>query len=93
MRAPLLPPVRLLLLLSMPLMFCPPSFFLFCLTQKVQVELDGLKKDLNKVSVKTKDVLSAPQPSPSAPVLRSELELTVQKMDHAHNLSSVYLEK
>lgn len=71
--------------------FWPLLFF--CLAQKVQVELDGLKKDLNKVSVKTQDVLSAPQPSPSAPVLRSELELTVQKMDHAHNLSSVYLEK
>lgn len=79
------------------LSYGPPGFDsylpLICLTQKVQVELDGLKKDLNKVSVKTQDVLSAPQPSPSAPVLRSELELTVQKMDHAHNLSSVYLEK
>lgn len=90
MRAPPLWPVRFRLLFST-LIFGP--LFFSCLTQKVQVELDGLKKDLNKVSVKTQDVLSAPQPSPSAPVLRSELELTVQKMDHAHNLSSVYLEK
>ncbi|XP_055083803.1 plectin-like isoform X3 [Periophthalmus magnuspinnatus] len=61
--------------------------------KKVQVELDGLKKDLDKVSVKTQQVLNSPQPSASAPVLRSELDLTVQKMDHAHMLSSVYLEK
>uniref|UniRef100_A0A673BMK2 Plectin b n=1 Tax=Sphaeramia orbicularis TaxID=375764 RepID=A0A673BMK2_9TELE len=61
--------------------------------KKVQVELDGLKKDLDKVSVKTQQVLSSPQPSASVPVLRSELDLTVQKMDHAHMLSSVYLDK
>eukprot|EP00064_Thunnus_orientalis_P001247 superscaffoldBa00000083_g1249 len=61
--------------------------------KKVQVELEGLKKDLDKVSVKTKDILNSPQQSASAPVLRSELDLTVQKMDHAYMLSSVYLEK
>uniref|UniRef100_A0A674P4F0 Plectin b n=1 Tax=Takifugu rubripes TaxID=31033 RepID=A0A674P4F0_TAKRU len=61
--------------------------------QKVQVELEGLKKDLNKVSVKSQEVLASPQPSASTPVLRSELDLTVQKMDHAYMLSSVYLDK
>ncbi len=61
--------------------------------QKVQVELEGLKKDLNRVSAKTQEVLASPQPSPSAPILRSELDLTVEKMDHAHMLSSVYLDK
>ncbi|XP_072250899.1 plectin isoform X14 [Leuresthes tenuis] len=61
--------------------------------KKCQGELEGLKKDLDKVSVKTQQVLAAPQQTASAPVLRSELELTVQKMDHAHMLSSVYLEK
>lgn len=61
--------------------------------QKVQVELQGLKKDLDKVSVKTQDILNSPQQSVSAPVLRSELDLTVQKMDHAYMLSTVYLEK
>ncbi|XP_049903161.1 plectin-like isoform X5 [Epinephelus moara] len=61
--------------------------------KKVQVKLEGLKKDLDKVSVKTQEVLASPQPSPSAPVLRSELDLTVEKMDHAYMLSSVYLEK
>ncbi|GAA6235104.1 plectin-like isoform X7 [Lates japonicus] len=61
--------------------------------KKVQVELEGLKKDLDKVSVKTKEVLASPQPSASAPVLRSELDLTVQKMDHAYMLSTCYLDK
>ncbi|XP_030605319.1 plectin-like isoform X2 [Archocentrus centrarchus] len=61
--------------------------------KKDQGELDSLKKDLDKVSVKTQEVLASPQSSASAPVLRSELDLTVQKMDHAHMLSSVYLEK
>ncbi|XP_071324950.1 plectin isoform X5 [Trachinotus anak] len=61
--------------------------------KKVQVELEGLKKDLNKVSVKTKEVLASPQQSVSAPVLRSELDLTVQKMDHAYMLSTCYLDK
>uniref|UniRef100_A0A8C5EJQ2 Plectin-like n=1 Tax=Gouania willdenowi TaxID=441366 RepID=A0A8C5EJQ2_GOUWI len=60
---------------------------------KVHVELDGLKKELNKVSTKTKDILASPEQSGSAPVLRSELELTVQKMDHTYMLSSVYLDK
>ncbi len=63
------------------------------LVQKVHVELESLKKDLNRVSAKTQDVLASPQQSPSVPVLRSELDLTVQKMDHAYMLSSIYLEK
>ncbi|XP_024917402.1 plectin isoform X7 [Cynoglossus semilaevis] len=61
--------------------------------KKVQVELEGLKKDLDKVTVRTEGVLSSAQQPASAPVLRSELDLTVQKMDHAHMLSSIYLEK
>uniref|UniRef100_A0A1A7WGG9 Plectin b n=1 Tax=Iconisemion striatum TaxID=60296 RepID=A0A1A7WGG9_9TELE len=61
--------------------------------QKVQGELEGLKKDLDKVSVKTQQVLASPQQSASAPVLRSELDVTVQKMDHVYMLSSVYLDK
>ncbi|XP_037532381.1 plectin isoform X3 [Nematolebias whitei] len=61
--------------------------------QKVQGALEGLKKDLDKVSVKTQEVLASPQQSASTPVLRSELDVTVQKMDHVYMLSSVYLEK
>ncbi|KAF6739871.1 Plectin [Oryzias melastigma] len=61
--------------------------------KRVQNELEGLKKDLDKVSVKTSQVLNSPQQPASAPLLRSELELTVQKMDQTYMLSSVYLEK
>lgn len=64
-----------------------------CVVQKVEAKLKSLKKDLDKVSSRTQEVLASPQQSVSAPVLRSELELTVQKMDHASVLSSVYLEK
>ncbi|XP_051920528.1 plectin isoform X25 [Hippocampus zosterae] len=61
--------------------------------QKMQVELEALKKDLDKVSVKAQEILKSPQESTSSPVLRSELDLTVQKMDHTYMLSSIYLEK
>ncbi|XP_052350055.1 plectin-like isoform X18 [Oncorhynchus keta] len=62
--------------------------------KKVQVELEGIKKNLDQVAVKTEEVLSTtPQQSSTAPVLRSELDFTLKKMDHAYILSSVYLEK
>ncbi|XP_069572796.1 plectin a isoform X12 [Brachyistius frenatus] len=60
---------------------------------KVQSELEGLKKDLNSVSEKTEEVLASPQQSSSAPMLRSELDITQKKMDHVYGLSSVYLDK
>uniref|UniRef100_A0A3Q3K2X3 Plectin n=1 Tax=Monopterus albus TaxID=43700 RepID=A0A3Q3K2X3_MONAL len=60
---------------------------------KVQSELEGLKKDLNSIAEKTDEVLSSPQQSSSAPVLRSELDITLKKMDHVYGLSSVYLDK
>uniref|UniRef100_A0A672GV28 Plectin n=1 Tax=Salarias fasciatus TaxID=181472 RepID=A0A672GV28_SALFA len=60
---------------------------------KVQSELEGLKKDLNSISEKTEEVLASPQQSTSAPVLRSELDITQKKMDHVYGLSSVYLDK
>lgn len=63
-----------------------------CLKQKVQMELDGIKKNLDRVSQKAEVVLSSPEQS-STPVLRSELDITLQKMDQTYNLSSVYLEK
>ncbi|XP_049586032.1 plectin isoform X19 [Syngnathus scovelli] len=61
--------------------------------QKVQTELEGLKKDLDKLTVRAQEILKSPQESTSTPVLRSELDLTVQKMDHSNLLSSIYLEK
>ncbi|XP_059363298.1 plectin-like isoform X5 [Carassius carassius] len=60
--------------------------------KKVQIELEGIKKNLDRVSQKAEEVLSSPQQS-STPVLRSELDITLQKMDQTYNLSSVYLEK
>ncbi|XP_036443820.1 plectin isoform X9 [Colossoma macropomum] len=60
--------------------------------KKVHVELEGIKKNLDKVAVKAEEVLASPEQS-STPVLRSELEVTLQKMDHTYSLSSVYLEK
>lgn len=61
--------------------------------QKVQAELDGLKKELNSLTEKAEDILvSPPQPS-SSPILRSELDITLKKMDHVYDLSLIYLEK
>ncbi|XP_044027507.1 plectin a isoform X6 [Siniperca chuatsi] len=60
---------------------------------KVQSELEGLKKDLNSITEKTEEVLASPQQSSSAPMLRSELDVTLKKMDHVYGLSSVYLDK
>ncbi|XP_071356207.1 plectin a isoform X2 [Trachinotus anak] len=60
---------------------------------KVQSELEGLKKDLNSIAEKTEEVLASPQQSSSAPMLRSELDVTLKKMDHVYGLSSVYLDK
>uniref|UniRef100_UPI0037E86123 plectin a isoform X9 n=1 Tax=Semicossyphus pulcher TaxID=241346 RepID=UPI0037E86123 len=60
---------------------------------KVQSELEGLKKDLHSISEKTEEVLASPQQSSSAPLLRSELDVTLKKMDHVYGLSSVYLDK
>lgn len=61
--------------------------------QKVQSELEGLKKDLNSLTDKTEEVLASPQESGSAPILRSELDVTLKKMNHVYGLSSIYLDK
>ncbi|XP_056255783.1 plectin a isoform X6 [Seriola aureovittata] len=60
---------------------------------KVQSELEGLKKDLSSIAEKSEEVLASPQQSSSAPMLRSELDVTLKKMDHVYGLSSVYLDK
>uniref|UniRef100_A0A673JZC1 Plectin-like n=1 Tax=Sinocyclocheilus rhinocerous TaxID=307959 RepID=A0A673JZC1_9TELE len=60
--------------------------------QRVRHKLEGIKKNLDRVSQKAEEVLSSPEQS-STPVLRSELDITLQKMDQTYNLSSVYLEK
>ncbi|XP_030637762.1 plectin isoform X2 [Chanos chanos] len=60
--------------------------------KRVHVELEGIKKNLDKVTVKAEEMLAAPEQS-STPMLRSELDITLQKMDSVYSLSSVYLEK
>ncbi|XP_019910984.2 plectin a isoform X1 [Esox lucius] len=61
--------------------------------KKVQTELEALKNNLADVAEKTEEVLASPQQFSSAPVLRSELDVTMKKMEHVYSLSSVYLDK
>uniref|UniRef100_A0A8C1STH9 Plectin a n=1 Tax=Cyprinus carpio TaxID=7962 RepID=A0A8C1STH9_CYPCA len=61
--------------------------------KKVQAELEGIKKDLDKMVEKSEAVLATSQQSSSAPVLRSEIDVTQKKMEHVYSLSSVYLDK
>uniref|UniRef100_UPI00398E7719 plectin-like n=1 Tax=Pristiophorus japonicus TaxID=55135 RepID=UPI00398E7719 len=61
--------------------------------RKIHSELEGIKKNLSVVTEKTEKVLAMPEQLSSAPVLRSELDITLQKMDRVYSLSSVYLEK
>uniref|UniRef100_A0AAY4EHV1 Plectin n=1 Tax=Denticeps clupeoides TaxID=299321 RepID=A0AAY4EHV1_9TELE len=60
--------------------------------KKVHIQLEGIKKNLDRVAGQAGEVLSAPEQA-STPVLRSELEITLGKMDQVYNLSSIYLEK
>lgn len=59
----------------------------------MQSELDSIKKDLDAVVKQSEVALASPQQSTSAPVLRSELDITLKKMEHVYSLSSVYLDK
>ncbi len=61
--------------------------------QKVQAELEGIKKHLDKMVEKSEAVLATSQQSSSAPVLRSEIDITQKKMEHVYSLSVVYLDK
>ena len=64
-----------------------------CRSQKVQSELEDLRKELSGVTEKTEEVLASPQETSTAPLLRSELDFTLNKMEHVYSLSSVYLDK
>ncbi|XP_056341776.1 plectin isoform X18 [Oenanthe melanoleuca] len=61
--------------------------------QQTHLELEGIQQDLSKVSHRSEQVLAQPEPAGSAPVLRSELEVTLRKMEQVYSLSSIYLEK
>ena len=60
--------------------------------QKDHTKLQGIKKNLDVVAGKAEEVLAAPEQA-SSPVLRSELDITLQKMDQVYSLSTIYLEK
>ncbi|XP_075703768.1 plectin isoform X4 [Rhinoderma darwinii] len=61
--------------------------------QQIHFELETIQKNLSKVSEKTRKVLAQPDLGTSAPILRSEDEITLQKMDQVYSLSSIYLDK
>ncbi|ERE81351.1 plectin [Cricetulus griseus] len=61
--------------------------------QKTQAEVEGLGKGVTRLSAEAEKVLALPEPSPAAPTLRSELELTLGKLEQVRSLSAIYLEK
>ncbi|XP_063780809.1 plectin [Pseudophryne corroboree] len=61
--------------------------------QQIHFELETIQKNLDKVSEKTRKLLSQPDLGESGPVLRSEHDVTQQKMDQVYSLSTIYLEK
>ncbi|XP_045082276.1 microtubule-actin cross-linking factor 1-like isoform X10 [Coregonus clupeaformis] len=61
--------------------------------EKLQSDLDGLRTSLGEVSRRCVSFFEEKPTSSSVPMLRSELNLAVEKIDRLHNLSSVYLHK
>ncbi|XP_053571443.1 plectin isoform X6 [Bombina bombina] len=61
--------------------------------QQIHFELENIQKNLDKVSEKTQKILAQQDLGASAPVLRSEHDTTVQKMEQVYSLSTIYLEK
>ncbi|XP_058234315.1 plectin a isoform X4 [Hemibagrus wyckioides] len=59
----------------------------------MQSELEDIKKDLDAVVKQSEAALASSKQATSAPVLRSELDITMKKMAHVYSLSSVYLDK
>ncbi|XP_077349547.1 plectin isoform X5 [Lithobates pipiens] len=61
--------------------------------QQIHFELETIQKNLDKVNDKTRKILTQPDLGESAPLLRSELEVTLQKMNQVYSLSTIYLDK
>nr|XP_023992462.1 LOW QUALITY PROTEIN: microtubule-actin cross-linking factor 1-like [Salvelinus alpinus] len=61
--------------------------------EKLQSDLEGLRTSLGEVSRRCVTFFEEKPTSSSVPVLRSELNLAVEKIDRLHNLSSVHLHK
>lgn len=59
----------------------------------MQSELEDIKKDLDGVVKQSEEALASSKQATTAPVLRSELDITMKKMAHVYSLSSVYLDK
>ena len=59
----------------------------------MQLELDRLRSSLGDVSRRCVSFFEEKPSSSSVPVLRSELNQAVEKIDQLHNLSSVFLQK
>lgn len=63
------------------------------IVQKLQQHLKNLQSDLGDVSRRCVSFLEEKPSSSSVPVLRSELNLAVEKIERLNSLSSVYLHK
>ncbi|XP_029021963.1 microtubule-actin cross-linking factor 1 isoform X7 [Betta splendens] len=61
--------------------------------ETLQSELNSLRSTLGDVSRRCVSFFEEKSASSSVPILRSELNRAVEKLDRLHNLSSVYLEK
>nr|XP_025037689.1 microtubule-actin cross-linking factor 1-like [Pelodiscus sinensis] len=61
--------------------------------ERMQANLQQLKSDLQHLAERCESFLHQSPTGSSAPRLRSELQLLVEKMDHVYGLSSVYLDK
>ncbi|XP_067862612.1 microtubule-actin cross-linking factor 1 isoform X15 [Heptranchias perlo] len=61
--------------------------------EHMQQELDGLKSDLNQLTKKCESFFYQSPSAACIPVLHSELDLVVQKMDQVHSMSSTYMHK
>ncbi|XP_075067621.1 plectin isoform X6 [Mixophyes fleayi] len=61
--------------------------------QQIHFELENIQKNLEKVSEKTQKILAQPDLGESGPVLRSEHDVTLQKMGQVYSLSTIYLDK
>ncbi|KAM7373560.1 hypothetical protein PAMP_008402 [Pampus punctatissimus] len=61
--------------------------------EKLQSQLDALRSSLGDLSRRCVSFFEDKPSSSSVPVLRSELNQAVEKIDKLHNLSSVFLEK
>lgn len=50
-------------------------------------------KGVAQLSTQAEKILNLPEPLPAALTLRSELELTLGKLEQVRSLSAIYLEK